>query len=483
MIRQKNINLIKSGKIRLAKKSHIAQLPTYEPQQSSLSASNIIIQPYSDAGRFGWYNLRAAAAWKYYKEISVIRDAIDLGAENFKSIPFAVKNCRTDEMYREYDRNVPATGVINLLQKPNQDKSESEFKTAQYTSYQACGDTFMLTTAIDQDSEPLEIYYINPRNVSETTNVDEMATSYQINIGRFRGSYYRTELPDDRVVYINPNTNHQLWIMKTFNPDTNNQSRGLSKLASVFFELELHAGTLKHNNGLLRNGVRPSGALIPNVPEGQASANLSDEQMEQIKSSVQQFYGGYNNSGNVMVLDGIKEFKELSTNNKDMEYTKLLEMVKEQVYNNLNIPLPLISNKSMTFSNFEEAKFMLYDMNILPFSTHYAEEINRFLMPRFDDSGDYKYVVDKERIPALELRKLERIKEFKDDLTINERREIIDYEEIDGGDELSSQPSFSMSMGGEKSRSEFVTALMDKGLTEKEAESKATEIYGCNHAH
>lgn len=437
MVRTRNIDRIKANKIRLSvgKKSYVHSVVS-EPTQSSSTASQILIQPFSDAGRFGWYNLRASASWKYYKEISVIRDAVDLGADNFVTVPFAIKDHKTDKMFREFDRSVPATEILELMKKPNQDVSESEFKKSAYTSFNVCGDTFMLITQLEEDGIPQEIYYINPKNVSETTNLNEQATSYQINTGNWRGRYDRKELSDDRVVYINPVTENQLWIMKNFNPDSSRSSRGFSKLSSVFFEIESHNGINKHNNSTLRNGVRPSGAAIPNTPENQTSANFTDEQMEEIKANIQAFYGGYNNAGNVMVLDGIKEFIELSKSNKDMDFKDFLPMMKEQIYNNLRIPLPMVTGKIMTFSNFEESKFMLYDMNIIPFSTCYAEEIDRFLMPKYDDTGRYEYVVDMERIPALEVRKLAKIKEFKNDLTSNERRELIDYEERPDGDGL-----------------------------------------------
>lgn len=466
-------------KNKFSTKSHTSPI-TAEQSYSSTGAAQLLIQPFSTAGRFGWMNIRAAAAFQYYKEISVIRDAVDLGADSFVTVPFAIKDLQTSELITKFDSRIPATGILSLLEKPNQDKSEAEFKKAHYTTFQVTGDTFFLTTSVDEDSEPVEIFYINSKNVSSTANVDEITTSYQITSGRFRGSYVRTELPDDRIIYVNREGNLQLWIMKTFNPDSFNDGRGLSKLSSVYFEIEQHAGVSKHNNALLRNGVRPAGAVVPAVPDGQGTANLSGPQIQQLKESIQAFYGGYNNAGNVMVLDGIKDFIELSMNNKDMEFMELLRMMKEQIYNNLRIPLPMVTGKIMTFSNFEESKFMLFDMNIIPFATCYAEEINRFLMPRFDDSGRYEYVVDLDKIPALELRKMKKIELFKDDLVPNERRGLIGFEEREDGNSLTTPSTVRLAGADAKSKEEFIIAMMDKGNTQEEAEQKAHDIYGCH---
>ncbi len=447
---------------------------TQSQSYSAIGASEMIIQPFSDAGRFGWTNVRASAAWKYYKEISVIRDAVDLGADAFVTVPYAIRDNKTQELITKFDSKIPATKVLQLLEKPNQDITESEFKKAQYTTYQVTGDTFFLTTSLSIDSEPTELYYINSNLVSDTNNNDDVTTTYHIDSGRFRGRYVRKELEDDRVIYWNQETSRQLWVMKSFNPDSFNSGRGLSKLASVYFEIEQHSGVSKHNNAILRNGVRPAGAVIPDRPEGHTGAVLTDDQVANLKTSIQKFYGGYNNAGNVMVLDGIKEFKELSLNNKDMEFMQLLQFVKEQVYTNLRIPLPLINAKTMTLRNFEEAKFMLFDLNIIPFALCYAEEVNRFLMPRFDDSGQYTLVVDENKIPAIEVRKMAKIDLFKDSLTINEMRALINYEEIPEGNILATDTQQSDT----QSKDEFMDALRDKGLSEVEVQQKAHDIFG-----
>lgn len=488
MHRQNTIDLIKSGKLTvkinsgkaIEEKSHSGPVTT-EQSYSPLGARELLIQPFSDAGRFGWMNLRAAAAWQYYKEISVIRDAVDLGADSFVTVPFAIKDKQTGELITEFDPKIPATKILELLEKPNQGVTESEFKKAQYTTYQVTGDTFFLSTSLDIDSEPLEIYYINSRDVSSTETVDDITNSYHINSGRFRGRYVRTELEDDRIIYLNEKTSRQLWIMKTFSPDSFHSGRGFSKLSSVYFEVEQYSGVSKHNNALLRNGVRPSGAITIDKQEGQEGASLTDEQLDILKSSIQKFYGGYNNAGNVMVLDGIKEFKELSMNNKDMEFLNLVQFMKEQIYTNLRIPLPLINAKTMTLRNFEESKVMLFDLNTIPFSICYATELNRFLMPRYDDSGRYILAVDMDKIPALEAKKLAKIELFKDDMTINERRALIGLEERTDGDVLS--PSSQQINEDNKSRDEFVYALMDKGLSQEEAETKAEHIYGGCQSH
>jgi len=466
--------------LKIRQKSTSNSQVTIKTPQSANSAAQMLIQPYSMSSRFGWLNLRAQAAWNYYKEISAIRDAVDLGADNFVTVSYAIYDKQNDEFIREYNPEIMATYLLKLLKKPNSDTTGTEFNKSHYITYQVTGDTFFLTTSNEEDSEPLELYYINSKNITSSEDLDEITTFYEITTGQFRGKFIRKELGDGRVVFVNDSGNWQLWVMKNFNPDSFNRSRGLSKLSSIYYELEEHSGVSQHNNAMLRNGARPSGAVIPDRPEGATGASLTDEQVQSLKNSIQSFYSGYNNAGNVMVLDGIKEFKELSKSNKDMEFLNLLQHVKEQIYTNLRIPLPLINAKTMTLRNFEEAKFMLFDLNIIPFAVCYAEELNEFLMPRLDDPERYRLVVDVDKIPAMEVRKMIKIEMFKDDLTRNERREILKYKPVDGADIFTDQMSVLNLAENAKNEQDFIDSLMDKGFSELEAKQKAHDIYGCH---
>lgn len=467
-------------------KSSITSNPT-ESMGDSASARSNLIGPYSWAGYFGWGEVRASQAWRYYKEIAPIRDAIDLGSDSFLTVPFAIQDTQDNNaLITEFNSKIPATRLLEILQKPNDCVSESTFRESNYKSYHVTGETFLLSLSLDPQSEPTELYFINSKHITMTKGSDEIVKNIRINQGPFRGTYYREE-SDNGVYYLGKDGSAQLKQIKEFNPDnTTDDGRGLSKLSSVYYEIEELAGVHKHNNSMLKKGVRPSGALIPNTGADGMGSNLSETQIQQIKDDIREFYSGSNNAGNVMVLDGIKEFKELSVNNKDMEFMNLLEHVTNQVYRNLRIPQPLVSASAMTLNNFGEAKYMLVDLNTIPFAMKYVEEINRFLMPRYDDSGRYKLVVDIDNIPAIQLRRFQKIKDFQSDLTRNERREILGYEEHeDGNTFVDSQPSptSTETIESAKSKEEWIDDMRyyhgDK-FTEEEIQSKARDLYGCH---
>ena len=439
MLRKNNIRKIKSGAIKLRKEeksdgylSTVNSNSSQTPLHSSF-AQQFMNQPYTMAGRFGWNDVRATAAWSYYKQVATVRDAVDTGANNYQTVPYGVMDTETGEIHSKVDPSIKATRVLSLLEDPNQDKTESEMKRCFYSSYSVTGNLFILATFTDTSEDPKELYYINSRAISFTTDAHNLVSSYQITSGPFIGTYYREEdLLNNRVTFVAEDKDlgvrQELWHIKTFAPeDMLGNPMGLSPLSSLFYELEQLVALSLNNNALLRNGMRPGLALTTHKPDGEFET-LSEDQIQLIKESAVSLYGGPNNTGNVMILDGISQVTELALKNRDMQFLEMYRECIMQVYRNLNIPLPFVNQDSQTYSNYAEAKLSFYDMSIIPFATIVAEELDRFLMPYYDDTGRYKLVIYKEGIPIVE----ELRKEKEDQLrTLNERRAAIGLEPLD----------------------------------------------------
>lgn len=69
---------------------------------------------------------------------------------------------------------------------------------------------------------------------------------------------------------------------------------------------------------MLRNGARPSGAMI--VKHGENSTGtLSEVQFERIKQQIDELHTGTKNSGKPLLLEGGLEWNEMSIRPKDMD--------------------------------------------------------------------------------------------------------------------------------------------------------------------
>lgn len=394
-----------------------------------------VFSPYSFGLLNGANLLRNKQAWRYYENISPVFDAVDRKQKAMNTVKPAVFDTVDKVFYHEETKGINATKILPFLKKPNREKNWLEFLNASVASYEITGDIFIMVTATNERSEPLEFFYINPSDMTPIAGSDGTVQNWQLYSNQFRESFFYVSDPVRGISsYFTKDGSKELWQIKTFNP---RESRldffGLSPLNPILLEIEQYEHSNIHNASVLKNGATPSGVLVIDK-----DFTMNETQYARMKEQVNAKYSGAENAGNILILDGGKEFKQLSMNNKDMDFLNLLKFVREQIYITKGIPLPSVTSSAMTMNNFEETKYMLYDTDVLPFANIFYPELSSLLMRRFDDSGRYVLFYDKSTIPALEVKRNEAIKKKIETnlLTINEGRTEIGVEGIDGGDVL-----------------------------------------------
>ena len=371
-----------------------------------------------------WSWLTPYIAWRYYNKVAPVADACNRIAREFANIPIILKNKKTKEFVKEVDPNIPASNILNLLKRPNNDTTGSDLKKQIILSFIVTGNNYLVVNARDKLSEPLELLWIKPQNVT----VSRSNFTKHIHTTEEELTFNFSNTTIDFRLYNEIGT-FEIWHTRHFNSDYSPSNPfGRSPLDPIYYEIEQFLNGNIHNNNLLKNGARPSGVLIPqdNIDI------LSDENYELIKSRIKEYYQGSKNAGNILILDGAKDFKELSINNKDMDFGKLKDSVAQQIYSNLAIPKPLISEKTMTYSNFKEALFMLYYLNVIPLTNYILEQLTLFLMHRYKGGEDYELTYDPRDIQALQIVQdiqLERLHKL-GIINLNEARALADYDEI-----------------------------------------------------
>jgi phage portal protein BeeE len=126
-----------------------------------------------------------------------------------------------------------------------------------------------------------------------------------------------------------------------------------------------------------------------------------EDQVKEIKKQIQAFYSGSQNAGNVIVTNSLKEFKELSLNNKEMEYSKLNEAARNSMYNALEIPASFFDNKASTFNNKLNDRMNLYIFAVMPIADRLTEEYTKALMPRYKNGDMWEITYIPRNITAL----------------------------------------------------------------------------------
>lgn len=370
-------------------------------------------------------NIQANVAWAYYMSIQPIRHAVEkIWAPLFSSVEYQVYDTVKEEFVPN-DEVTPIDALKHLVNKrPNPNQSGETLKVVDSISFNVTGNVYKHITALNENSEPTEINYIPPQWVTLLPTSAYQIGAIEINEGLYRGTYNRVIQDDGSITYIDK-FGHEIAIIKNFNPDEN-YLYGLSPMSSAIAELEQYAAATLQNTSFIKKGARPAGAIV--MPEGMPL--MDEDEKKSMIERFRSFYQGNENAGNILFIEGGKDFKELSTNNKDMDYVNMMDRVTQKAYSTYNIPMPLVDTGTMTNSNYKEAKFFLIDLSIIPFAQFYISEINRIMLRRYPkNKGRYILKVNESQIPAVRERNNEKAQES-GALTYNEVRGLHNYEGI-----------------------------------------------------
>lgn len=406
-------------------------------------------------GSLNWSEVRAGMAWSYYKKVSPIFRAVNLVCNEFANgIEPVLWDKQNEEYIRQYDPRIKESEVLKLLEKPNFLDSASEFRKSVSTSLVVTGDSFVVITGLN---EPLEIFFENPKYVMYVPENDGYPKSITVSKSSYTEVYTRQEI-DGEYRYISSSGLSEIVHIKEFNPDFSvGTYNGFSRLSPVYYELEQYLASHVHNLSQLKKGARPSGALM-------YDGDLTEPEQQALRAELQRFYQGEGNSGELMILTGgvKKEFKELSINNKDMDFVELKRIAKDSIYENMEIPASFYDNSASTMNNKDVDKLNLYDFNVIPMTRKIYDTIGYALLRRYKNGSRYVLDFIEEETPALKSRYIEQIKDMRSSgaFTINEIRSMYGRESIGEEGDVIYQPMSLFPIGMDK----FTRDNLDKPL-------------------
>ena len=372
------------------------------------------------------YDLAASQAVNYYGNCAPLYTAIDWVATEAASIDIML----WDSSKKEYVKNHP---VIDLLESPNADATYEEFLYGLVAFFLLTGNSY-ITADGDVMRPPVSLWDIPPQAVTFTVASDGYPASFTAQTAYDAHTFTR-KLVNSRFRYYENNI-RELYQIKTFNPDaTNFRIVGKSPLNSIYYEIEQYLAASTHNLSLLKRGATLGGIF-------KHGSKLTDDSYRRLQNQIDIFFSGERNAGRPILAEDGLDFTATGQTNKDMDFMELKRQVTAMIYNVLRIPLPLVSESTMTLANMESAKLNLYDNAVLPVVNRIFAELSNFLLPRYPNSEGLVFAYDPGSILALEPRRNENLKFLNElnVLTTNEVRAQVGYEALEGGDDLY-QPS------------------------------------------
>lgn len=382
----------------------------------------------------GHYSLSARAAIQMYKDCTPLFTAIDMRATHFANIPIRLWDKGKEEFVDDHQ-------VLDLLKQPNGDTTGGEFKYALATFLDITGNSFLYAGG-RIEAPPLELATIAPQNFTFPSSgsrfgVLNVPNSIQYSASNTNSEIFMSEEDRNtgliRFITRDPLRDREVWQIRNFNPNrSGNNFWGMSKGQPAWIEIQQYLSGNRTNWSILKRGTRLSMAWVNNRNE-----ELTDRQWERLKEESQK-YAGDIESGQSPILDGV-EPKAIQNSFKDMQFQELQEAMIQRIANLYGIPLPLFLAQSMTLNNLETSMLQLFDRAILPLTTYIYAELDRFLLPRYDDTENLTFAYSEHDISALMVRIIENTKK-KSEIkvnTINElRTDLGDKALAEGGDDV-----------------------------------------------
>jgi len=386
---------------------------------------------------YGHYDLAAYVVIGLFCRTAPLGNAIDILSTEFSSLMPQVRDTNKNKVVTNHP-------VLELLKTPNADSTTAEFLYSLCAFYLITGNSYIVGTG-RVNKPPLELWTVFPQQIlveaSSTDGLAEVITNQRST----EAVSFRREEVADRFRFYNKDE-REIWQIKRFNPSAD-LLIGQTPASPILPEIDQYNSSSIHNVSLLRRGGRPSGILMASLgkgEEGKRSKPLTDDQYTRLKEQANNFLMGAENAGTIFIAEGANiSYKDMITSNRDMDFMKGRQDVRQVIYNRYHIPLPFVNPDRQTFANMGLAKEQLYDNGVLPLADRLFNELSIFLLPRYKGSENLVLTYDKSCIPALQNRQTRDIKQKSETgiYTINELRAFAGMESLDDGGDMLYRPA------------------------------------------
>jgi HK97 family phage portal protein len=347
-----------------------------------------------------------------YKRNVIAYRCVDIISKSAAAIPLCLYSGDTE---------LETHPLLDLLRKPNPMQGGADLLRNHFAFSLIAGNAY--PEAVGPDGRaPMELYTLRPDRVKVIAGPYGVPQAYTYTVGS------TTQRWD-----VDPITGQGLVShYKMFNPL--DDWYGMSPIEAAAYAIDQHNEAGKWNMALLQNSGGPSGAMIYKPAE--AGSRMSDEQFDRMHKEIDEKISGAKNAGRPLLLEEM-DWKQMALSPKDMDWLNGKNLSAVEICDAYGVPTQIHGLEgSQTFANYEQARLALYEDTVIPFLDSHVDHLNNWLVPMFGDG--LKLVADLDEISALEPRRKEKWDKITTAgfLTINEQREALGYDTIEGGDEI-----------------------------------------------
>jgi len=302
-----------------------------------------------------------------------------------------------------------------LLKNPNNFQSGFDLFNEIMSQKLLFGNAYILSVNPNLSSIPNELYSLHPECVRVIIEKG-LPVGYKYKNDKIEKNYYLDKYSNkSNILHI-----------KNFNPE--NEIYGVSCIEPANLSIDLHNKSSEWNSTLLKNGARPTGAIVMKNED----RFLTEEQFERLKSQLNEKYYGAANAGKPLLLEGGMDWKEMSISPKDMDFIESKNTAAREIALAFGVPPQLLGIKGdNTYSNMQEARIGLWEETIIPMLDELTDSLTNWF--RYLYGEDLKIGFDKDSISIFSKKQHDLWKSLSDTtfMTTDEKRSIAGLPNID----------------------------------------------------
>ena len=299
--------------------------------------------------------------------------------------------------------------VLDLLRKPDPDTTGTAYQLAKYLSLQLFGNAFSVFSESGKASflTALEAPYVNIE-----AGTDRLIESYT----------YSRNLAN-RVSFGAADTVHLKYM-----PSPTDPRWGVGPLHLVSAEMDLDDYAMVSEIARWQNGGMPGGVF--------SFKGASTQQIREAQQQHRQMYAGARNGGKDLFLTEAT-YTPLGQA-KDMNYVEGMSLLERRILGAFRVPEAIFALNDANLASSVTANGMYMSLAIQPTIAAVCEQETEDLLPRFGIEPGEMWLAPDDVVPD-DLEALRsRVSSYVPAgiMTINEARQEMGYEPIDGGDDL-----------------------------------------------
>jgi HK97 family phage portal protein len=312
------------------------------------------------------------------------------------------------------DTEITESPVLDLIKNPNPMQSGKQYMRAKVGFLMIAGNGY--EEKVEVGGRIAELYQLRPDRMTVVPGINGFPICYEYKAGLKTVKFVLDEVGAGDVRQL-----------KLFNPL--NDFYGMSPIDAGSYAIDQHNESMTWMQSLLQNSARPSGAL-----KVSGDTPLSDEQINRLRTQMDEQHQGAKNGGRPMLLEGGLDWVQMGMSPSDMGIIETKYSAARDVALSFGVPPQLLGIPGdNTYANYAEARLAFWEDTVIPLVGMIAEDWNASIA---DEGTELQPDLDK--IPAIADKRMTlwTMADQATDLTINERRELKGFEAIPGGDVL-----------------------------------------------